>query len=132
MSDAPSPAPTALPFHAVSFPRTSDAPARVVVAGELDIDGVPRMDRALRRAERDAGPVVLDMRQLEFIDCSGVKLLIAADLRLQRTGRRLLLRGVQADVGWCLELTGADRQLAFDDPAAADAAGGSVVLQRTA
>jgi anti-anti-sigma factor len=101
-------------FQAVSFPRTADAPAKVVVAGELDISGVAQMDRALRRAERDGGPLVVDMHELEFLDSSGVRLLLVADLRLRRTGRRLILRGVQADVRWCLELIGADQRLDLD------------------
>lgn len=114
MSTSPPSTSTTSTFHAVSFPRTSDAAAHVVVAGELDICGVPHMDRALRRAERDGGPIVVDMQELEFLDSSGLQLLLATDLRLRSAGRRLILRGVQTDVRWCLELTGADRRLELE------------------
>ena len=114
MSIAPTSTNTTSVFHAVSFPRTSDTAAQVVIAGELDICGVPHMDRALRRAERDGGPVVVDMQELEFLDSSGLQLLLATDLRLRSAGRHLILRGLQPDVRWCLELTGADRRLELD------------------
>ena len=57
-------------------------------SGELDIDAVPELDRALRHA--DAPLVVLDLRELEFIDSSGAHLLLAADRRIRRAGRRLV------------------------------------------
>ena len=54
----------------------------VVPAGELDLATAPALDSALARAfERGAAPrVVLDLRELEFIDSSG--------LRTLRTARR--------------------------------------------
>jgi len=127
VSTAP-PSSTRSNFRAVSFSRTADAPAHVVVAGELDIAGVPQLDRAIRRAERDTDVVVVNMRELEFIDSSGVRLLIVTDLRLRSRGSRLVLRGVQADVRWCLELVGADRGLELDDDGLADAARGHAAL----
>jgi len=114
VSTAP-PSSTRSNFRAVSFSRTADAPAHVVVAGELDIAGVPELDRAIRSAERDADLVAVDIGELEFIDSSGVQLLIVADLRLRSRGSRLVLRGARADVRWCLELVGADRRLELDD-----------------
>jgi anti-anti-sigma factor len=124
VSIAPPPSSARSAFHAVSFSRTADAPAHVVVAGELDIAGVPQLDRAIRSAERDADLVAVDMRELEFIDSSGVQLLIVTDLRLRSRGSRLVVRGAQADVRWCLGLVGADRRLELDDGGIADAAPG--------
>jgi anti-sigma B factor antagonist len=63
----------------------------VAVTGELDIATVPRLDRALRRAEVDAALVVLDLRELEFPDSSGAHLLLAADRRIRRAGGRLVV-----------------------------------------
>jgi anti-anti-sigma factor len=124
VSIAPPPSISRPAFRAVSFPRTADAPSHVVVAGELDIAGVPELDRAIRRAERNADVVVVDMRELEFIDSSGVQLLIVSDLRLRSRGSRLVLHGAQPDVRWCLELTRADRRLEFDDDGIGGAAPG--------
>ena len=121
MSTAPPPVSPRPVFHAVPFPRTADAPAHVVVAGELDIAGVSQLDRAIRHAERDADVVIVDMRELEFIDSSGARLLMVTDLRLRSRGSRLLVRNVQADVRWFLELVGADRGLELDDEGLADA-----------
>ena len=56
----------------------------VVAAGELDLSTVPELQAALHRASAaDHGRVVLDLRQLVFIDSSGLRLLLqtAADAR---------------------------------------------------
>ena len=49
--------------------------------GELDIATAPRIERTLRRAELRARLVVLDLRQLTFIDCSGVHRIVDAAIR---------------------------------------------------
>jgi anti-anti-sigma factor len=91
----------------------------VIVTGELDIAAVPRVDRALRRAEADAALVVLDLRELEFIDASGAHLLLAADLRIRGAGGRLVVVRGGPEVKWILALIGIDRELEFVDwPAA--------------
>src|ERR1019366_1707721 len=54
---------------------------RVAVAGELDMATVPELDLTLRHAQADARVVALDLRELEFIDSSGVHLLLAAGRR---------------------------------------------------
>jgi anti-sigma B factor antagonist len=80
----------------------------VHVAGELDIATTPRLERTLRRAERHAHFVVLDLRGLTFMDCSGVHVIIDAALRAREAGRRqvVLVRGRSA-VERVFVLTGA-------------------------
>src|ERR1035437_10051517 len=51
---------------------------RVAVAGELDMATVPELDLTLRHAQADARVVALDLRELEFIDSTGVNLLLRA------------------------------------------------------
>ena len=65
----------------------------VHVAGALDIATTPQLERTLR--ESHARLVVLDMRDLEFMDCSGVHTIVNASAVARRDGRRLvLLRGI--------------------------------------
>jgi hypothetical protein len=47
---------------------------RLAVPGELDMATVPELEGTLRHARADAWRVVLDLRELEFIDSSGVHL----------------------------------------------------------
>lgn len=100
-----------------SLPSGGDAArsAQVVATGELDIDSVPRLDSALRRAEAEATVIVLDLRELEFMDCSGVHLLIAADRRIRRAGGRLVVVRGPAEVQWLLEVLGVDGRLELVD-----------------
>ena len=64
---------------------TSDAGPVTVVAlsDELDLARVPELERVLAEANPDGGAVVLDLREVEFMDCAGAHLLVASDRRLR-------------------------------------------------
>jgi anti-anti-sigma factor len=63
----------------------------IVVSGELDMATVPKVERELRGAESERGQVILDLRRLEFIDSSGLHLIIAAHTRIREAGGRLVI-----------------------------------------
>jgi anti-sigma B factor antagonist len=86
----------------------------IALVGELDLDGAERVAQELRRAEQtDARRIVLDLSHLQFIDSSGVRLILAADERLRRDGDRLaLIRGPQP-VHRVFELIGVTERLPF-------------------
>jgi anti-sigma B factor antagonist len=66
----------------------------VHVVGELDIATTPELERTLREAQLEARLVVLDLRELAFIDSSGVHAIVNAGIRARQAARRLLvLRG---------------------------------------
>jgi anti-anti-sigma factor len=126
-----------MPFTLVSTPEAASAERpcvgssrsdgewarRVVATGELDIEAVPELDRALRHA--DTPLVVLDLRDLEFIDSSGADFLLAADRRIRRAGRRFVVVRGGVEVDWFFALIGLDRELELVDwpPAAASPRG---------
>ena len=66
--------------------------------GALDLTYAYRFDDELRHAERDASScLVLDLRELDFVDSAGISRILAARRRARRTGRRLVLvRGSMA------------------------------------
>jgi anti-sigma B factor antagonist len=68
------------PPRAFSVRTEQQGTAAVVVpTGELDIATAPALEQALERAfESDAARVVLDLRELEFIDSSGLRSLLIA------------------------------------------------------
>lgn len=101
-------------------PETAAA-VRVAMAGELDINTVPELDRALRRAEAHGTPVILDLRELDFLDGAGAKLLLATDRRIRRAGGRLIIIRGPVEVDWFFWLIGIDSELDFVDQAAAPA-----------
>ena len=69
--------------------RTEDhaGTAVVVPTGELDLATAPALEAALDRAFASTAPrVVLDLRELEFIDSSGLRTLLTARKRADEAG----------------------------------------------
>lgn len=104
----------ARPSPFACLPAEADGTVRIAVTGELDIATVPQLDRALRRAEAAAAKVVvLDLRRLEFMDVSGLHLLLAVQRRMHASGRRLVVERGPFEVDWLFALVGIDRELEF-------------------
>lgn len=82
-------------------------PGVVVVRGELDISGVGRVRRALTDLESAPGDVVaLDLREVEHLDSSALRLLLDAEDRARRSGRRfVVIAGPEGAVVRLLTLT---------------------------
>jgi anti-anti-sigma factor len=85
----------------------------IELIGELDLDGAPRLEEELRAAEAgDAISIVVDLGQLEFIDSTGLRLLVMA---ADRAGSRFsLLRGPK-QVHRVFEITDMVDRLPFAD-----------------
>ncbi len=60
--------------------------ARVTVRGELDIATAPALERALIEQTRSGRTVVLDVRELTFIDVTGLWLLVRTNAHARREG----------------------------------------------
>lgn len=71
--------------------RTSLMDGVLRLRGELDIATVPAFEAALAHAEATPGPAPLavDLRALEFMDCAGLGVLVAAAERASAAGRQL-------------------------------------------
>ena len=87
--------------------------------GELDIATVPEVEGVLRRVRQDGAPViVLDLRDVGFLDSSGLRLILAWNESSQRDGIRFgLVRGPEI-VQRVLEATRVVDHLDFVDPVA--------------
>lgn len=94
----------------------------VRLRGELDLASAPDLDRELRRWEPSAALLVIDMRDVTFIDSGGLRTLLLADMRAEEWGRRLAIVPSPA-VRRALDALGAlargrvRRPLVVDDPA---------------
>jgi anti-sigma B factor antagonist len=83
--------------------------------GELDLDGAPRLEEELLRAEAsDAAAIIVDLGALEFIDSTGIRLLLMAAERCQADGRLTLLKGPR-QVHRVFEITDLVDRLPFAD-----------------
>jgi anti-anti-sigma factor len=91
---------------------------RVGLGGELDLSKAYTLDEELRAVERHKpAAIVLDLRELRFMDSSGLARILAAQRRSQKGGWRLcVVRGCPT-VQRILALAALDRALdLIDDP----------------
>jgi anti-sigma B factor antagonist len=91
--------------------------ATVRPSGELDLSGAAVLEDELERLSEDSelATVVLDMRGLEFMDSSGLRLVVVADMRAREAGRRFsLIRGDET-VHRVFEITRMSDRLDFVD-----------------
>ncbi len=72
------------------------------LAGALDLATTPQLERTLRDSSSQARLVVLDLRELAFMDCSGAHASISA----RQLGRRLILLRGPPNVDRMFTLTG--------------------------
>jgi anti-sigma B factor antagonist len=86
---------TAMPN--LDFETTRNGTVAVVApTGELDLSGATILEAELERlaADPELGAVVLDLRGLEFMDSSGLRLVVLTDMQAREAGRRFaLIRG---------------------------------------
>ena len=75
----------------VSSVRTGQT-IRISVAGELDIASAPKVEEELRRTEEQRPEIIIiDLRELEFMDSTGLRAILAADARAKELGARLVV-----------------------------------------
>jgi anti-sigma B factor antagonist len=79
----------------------------IAVRGEIDLDSVPVLEPALDAVIRDtAGAFVLDLCELEFLDSSGLRLILRARALLAREDRALAIVCPPGPVRRLFELAG--------------------------
>jgi anti-sigma B factor antagonist len=83
------------------------------IRGELDAINSPRLRTVL--AERMETDVVVDLTALEFIDSSGLGVLVGALRRFDAAGRRLTLRAPTMAIRRVLAMTGLDQAFTVED-----------------
>jgi anti-anti-sigma factor len=122
-----------LDLPAVHFPRLDSAavqegsvfaadverptPGAVVVraTGELDLMTVPQLAAVLQEATAEGADLELDLSQLDFIDSTGVHLVLRTHESCVREGRGFAISGASADVKRAFELLGLLDHLPFRD-----------------
>ena len=98
---------------------TSAGDALISLTGELDLSGAPPLEEEIGRlAEQDGvRRVVLDLRELEFMDSSGLRTVALAERRLSAADRELVLVRGRDAVQRVFSITRMDEHLTFvDDP----------------
>jgi anti-sigma B factor antagonist len=83
-----------------------DGTVVLILRGEADIESAPALQRALAEATSKAQLIVLDLAGLEFIDSSGISVLIQAQLRATEEDRRLVLRNLPEQTARVFDVAG--------------------------
>lgn len=91
------------------------------VQGELDMNTAPELDRALEEALADGGAsIMLDLSACEFIDSTGIALIVRTWQRLDRNGGgegrgRLVLCCINHQVRRLLKITGVESSISLHE-----------------
>lgn len=88
-----------------------DGVAHLSVEGELDIADESRFVASLHRCQVEAALVVVDLRELAFLSCGGLRALLSASRRARATGGRLVLVRGPATIQRLFDVVGVDLQL---------------------
>jgi anti-sigma B factor antagonist len=96
-----------------------DGRAVVVIRGELDLATAPDLEAAIKSRLDDGQDVVVDLRELEFMDSTGLRVLVAAHGRVEGTEQRfLIVRPLPgASIERILAVAGVERVLDLIDDA---------------
>jgi anti-sigma B factor antagonist len=96
--------------------RTQDGMRVLELEGELDLETAPEVDAAIRATFPDTGdPVVLDMSRVGFIDSTGIRTVLEADLR---AASPVVFIAPSAAVARVLDLTRLNRRFMVVPPGA--------------
>ena len=92
----------------LSITRKDDTvQVHLVVRGDLDLYQAPQFDDALVEVEGEKWPtIVLDLRELDFLDSMALRLIMRTQARAQQDGRRLVIVRGPAFLDRVLELSG--------------------------
>lgn len=95
------------PFE-VKVGDLQDGVRTISVRGELDLSTAPDLERPLEETLADEGSVLIDLSECEFIDSTGIALIVRAWQRLTSDGdsRSLALCSQNDQVRRVLEITG--------------------------
>ncbi len=86
----------------------------VSAQGELDLSSRTALERELRVARAsDADRIVLDLSELTFVDCAGLRVILCMDARSSDRPGRFLVRPGPPSVHRIFSITSVARQLSF-------------------
>jgi anti-anti-sigma factor len=95
---------------------TTGRAVTLTVTGDLDLLSSPSLELALAPLlESDAELVIVDLRRLEFMDSTGLHVLLQAHQRMHDSGRRLALVRAPEHVQRLFDLTGVSETLTIVD-----------------
>src|SRR5437868_1838554 len=98
--------------------QTDERACVISVSGELDLASSPELQEELDRSEESGAELlIIDLRHLDFMDSTGLSVLVKAHQRAEERGQRFALVKGPAQVERLLSMTGVvDRLTVVDAP----------------
>jgi anti-sigma B factor antagonist len=96
--------------------RPAERTVVIKASGELDLMTVPQLEAALAEAQETGDDIVLDLSELDFIDSTGVHLVLRVWQASQQDDWELSITGAGPDVTRAFELVGLLDRLPFRNP----------------
>jgi anti-sigma B factor antagonist len=100
------------PAFQVEHEQSADGQV-IRLIGEMDMSNVNEARKPILGAigGGDGKPIVLDLDRLEFIDSTGIRLLLEAHAASTADSNRLSITGVRGQVAQVLRVTGVDETI---------------------
>jgi anti-sigma B factor antagonist len=92
-----------------------DGGVRVILSGDLDLSTAKEAEQAIEEAERGVKLIVIDLRRLSFMDSTGLRVIVSADKRAKRSGRRAVIVQGPSAVRRVFEITRLGERLEIVD-----------------
>jgi anti-sigma B factor antagonist len=104
-----------IPF-AASSAEIEDGIRVIVVRGELDLSTAPELEEPLEQAVSTGdASILIDLSACEFIDSTGIALIVRAWQRLDGNGNRVVICSANDQVRRVLEVTGLELSIPIHD-----------------
>jgi anti-sigma B factor antagonist len=94
---------------AIAVDQPGEGPAVVKLSGEMDVANAGEVSACLNELIEAGADVVIDLSDLQFIDSTGLGVLVSAGGRARQGGQRIKLRAPGKNVASTLSMTGLDR-----------------------
>jgi anti-sigma B factor antagonist len=91
-----------------------DSVCTLTLSGELDLANASSVSAELERLEATGAPVMIDLSGLEFIDSTGIAILVSTYRRLE--SRLQIVPSEALEVRRVISVTGLDSELPFAAP----------------
>lgn len=103
-------------MHQIAITTHAMPQAAVVsISGEFDISAATDVERRIRSLEDQEHILVLDLRDVSFLDSSALRLLMMLDAHAREMGRRVVLVRGPEQVQRVFRITRLEHQLEFVD-----------------
>ncbi|PTX58882.1 anti-sigma B factor antagonist [Melghirimyces profundicolus] len=95
----------------------TDQATTLVVSGEVDAFTAPQLKEKLMPLCKENHEVCLDLSQVEYMDSTGLGVLIGAFKQLRSQGGRLILKGMSPRLKRLMQITGLTEIMDIEDGA---------------